>query len=201
MECVCPVDEFEIRDGVVTLMKTKAVKQLSNVVLFDSDRLLHDPRPNFKNLSMEEFDRYSKMMFYGIMSFTRKAYEEIVEVDSNRLEKKFRIKLIVRDGIEKTFGDRITRNVFEDTDNLEHVEYFATLLNKEFGLIPMTIDRYFEEKNFTYVGNRILLDFDDKNKSYIYPLDVRKYYAEWMWKHNRISMKMWRSYHDNKERC
>lgn len=201
MECVCPVDEFEIRDGVVTLMKTKPLKMLSNVVLFDSDHLLHDPRPNFKKLSIEEFDRYSRMMFYGIMSFTSKAYGEIVEVDSNRLERHFRIKMVVRNGFEKTFGDRITKNVFEDSNNLEHVEYFATSLNKEFGLIPMTIDRYFEEKNLTYVGNRILLDFSEKDKSYIYPHNVRKDYAEWMWKHNKISMKLWQHYHSNKELC
>lgn len=197
MECVCPVDDVEIADGFSSACrkKTKSIKIDSNAILFDSNRLAYDPRPNFKKLSLKDFDRYSEIMFYGIKAFTIKAYEEIVNLEVNRLERTFRLRITVRDNFDKYFGFKISREVFEDTENLEHLEYFSTFINKEFDLIPMTIDRYFERKNFAFVGNRILLDHTyEKNMRFEYPFEVRKNYAEILWRHQIISDSLWNSY-------
>ena len=60
--------------------------------IFDTDKLLFDPRPNFKNLSIGDFDLYSACAYCLISKYWED--ESKIEIEQNRIEKKLRIRII-----------------------------------------------------------------------------------------------------------
>lgn len=96
-------------------------------MVFDSNRLEHDPRPRFKDMTIGDFDLYTATAFFLLNNSIRPGYIK-AEVECNRIDRTFRIKAVgTRDGMSYS-EKRINGNMVT-------VELMMNVLNDIFGLI------------------------------------------------------------------
>jgi len=97
-----------------------------NKIVFDSDRLEHDPRPQFKHLSIGDFDLYTATAFL----FSNNVHPEYArtEVERNRIDRTFRMRLIgLRDGM--SYAE------YKKNGNMSELEFLFNVLDNIFGLV------------------------------------------------------------------
>lgn len=97
-----------------------------NKIVFDSDRLEHDPRPRFKDLSIGDFDLYTATAFL----FSNNVHPEYArtEVECNRIDRTFRMRLIgLRDGM--SYAE------YKKNGNMSELEFLFNVLDNIFGLV------------------------------------------------------------------
>ena len=97
--------------------------------IFDTDRLLIDPRPRFKTLSIGDFDLYSACA-YCLIS---KCWEDDakIEIQQNRIKKTLRIQVISKETKWNSYSYR----ALEKNGNAFTMERAMNILNAFFGLI------------------------------------------------------------------
>lgn len=110
-----------------------------NKIVFDSDWLEHDPRPQFKHLSIGDFDLYTATAFLFANNMLHPGYTK-TEIECNRINRTFRMRLIgLRDGMSYT--------EYKKNGNMLELEYLLNILNGIFGLV----DSY--EMSYTDFGH------------------------------------------------
>ena len=98
-----------------------------NKIVFDSDRLEHDPCPRFKDLSIGDFDLYTATAFLFTNNVLPLGYTK-TEVECNRIDRTFRIRMVgLRDGMSYA---ELKKN-----GNAAEMEYLLNILNSIFGLV------------------------------------------------------------------
>lgn len=98
-----------------------------NKIVFDSDRLEHDPSPRFKDLSIGDFDLYTATVFLFTNNVLPLGYTK-TEVDCNRIDRTFRIRMVgLRDGMSYV---ELKKN-----GNDAEMEDLLNILNSIFGLV------------------------------------------------------------------
>lgn len=96
-------------------------------IVFDSDRLEHDPRPRFKYLSIGDFDLYTATAFLFSNNVVHPEYAR-AEVECNRIDKTFRMRLIgLRDGM--SYAE------YKKNGNMSELEFLFNVLDNIFGLV------------------------------------------------------------------
>lgn len=95
-------------------------------IVFDSDRLEYDPHPQFKHLSIGDFDLYTATAFL----FSNNVHPKYArtEVECNRIDRTFRMRLIgLRDGM--SYAE------YKKNGNMSELEFLFNFLDNIFGLV------------------------------------------------------------------
>lgn len=146
-------------------------------IIFDSDKMFHDPRPKFSKMDILDFEIYVATI-YSIASASTWESEKL-DFEYNRIDKS--VHFIIK-AIKDHFS---SRNYFIENNNDTNVEYMVTYANKWFDLISMTIDRYYEEKTLHNYGCRILNW--TKNGHLKFPYVARRTIAKMMFEKRGLS--------------
>lgn len=153
-------------------------------IIFDSDKMFHNPKPKFSKMDILGFEIYIATL-YSIASASTWKSEKLV-FEYNRIDKSVHF-------IIKAIKDHYSiRNYFTENNNDTNIEYMITYSNKWFDLIPMTIDRYYEEKALYTYGSRIL---NWTENGYLkFPYVARRTIANMMFKKGYLSEVIYKRY-------
>ena len=113
-------------DEISSEKKCRLADIWPNKIVFDSDRLEHDPRPQFKYLSIGDFDLYTATAFL----FSNNVHPEYArtEIECNRIDRTFRMRLIgLRDGM--SYAE------YKKNGNMSELEFLFNVLDNIFGLV------------------------------------------------------------------
>lgn len=113
-------------DEIPSQKNYRLVDTFKDKIMFDSDRLEHDPRPRFKDLSIGDFDLYTATAFL----FSNNVHPEYArtEVERNRIDRTFRMRLI---GLQ----DGMSYAEYKKNGNMSELEFLFNVLDNIFGLV------------------------------------------------------------------
>jgi len=182
-------------------------------IIFDSDKLLLPVRQYFYLLDIAAFDEYA-LMAYSFLKAQSEMFEPKCNVvlNMNRITSYFKISLVYdRD----TFGGvdwPLQFEAFKDNGNFVKSEALLSQINTRFHLSSLYItdgskrDKWIEQycRYIMYATINKNIDIDGGNYVYkqkicclAYPLQVRKFAADWMRDINEFTDKDYNEYFKN----
>jgi len=161
----------------------KIIAKSLNNVLFSSDNLFDDPRPNFKNLSLAAFDTYAFISYCFLKAYIQHGKgvwdPEYLDVsyEANRIEKSFKIELVNI----KTSPYELEQ--FLENKNLVRPETIMSWINYKFGLTDTIMKNWHSSVDIQPYCHEILYSATRANiyQNFIFdfPVEARKYVADW----------------------
>lgn len=157
---------------------TKTFK--SGDVMFDSDNLLFPVKKYYSLLSLSAFDEYALIAHSMLKSYVESSPDHGIEVisESNRLDHSLRIRALYngRSGL--------TCKIFKETRNDVCFESIMSQVNERFCLIDTYLTDSSAREKWIDSYCRHIMYYAKKNKngrySTAYPLQARKYVANWL---------------------
>ncbi len=161
----------------------KIIAKSLNNVLFSSDNLFDDPRPNFKNLSLTVFDTYAFISYCFLKAYIQHGKgvwdPEYLDVsyEANRIEKSFKIELVNI----KTSPYELEQ--FLENKNLVRPETIMSWINYKFGLTDTIMKNWYSSVDIQPYCHEILYSATRANihQNFIFdfPVEARKFVAAW----------------------
>lgn len=161
----------------------KIIAKSLNNVLFSSDNLFDDPRPNFKNLSLIKFDTYAFISYCFLKAYIQHGKgvwdPEYLDVsyEANRIEKRFKIELV------NTKTSPYELEQFLENKNLVRPETIMSWINYKFGLTDTIMKNWYSSVDIQPYCHEILYSATRANtyQNFIFdfPVEARKFVASW----------------------